>query len=220
MDEARAYIAVAGLYELYINGKKVSDHRLDPMFTRFDRRNLYVTYDVTSYLQSGDNAIGVVLGNGWYNHQSMAVWFFDRAPWRDRPAFCMDMRITYADGSKETISTGKDWKTSFGPIVFNSIYTAEHYDARYEQPGWNTIHFSDSKWKNVLFRDAPSQNIVSQQLHPIRNVERIVPKRVTKINDMTYLFDFGKNIAGVTELKIEGQKGMEIRVKQDRKSVV
>lgn len=213
VDEARAYIAVAGLYELYVNGKKVSDHRLDPMFTRFDRRNLYVTYDVTSYLQSGDNAIGVVLGNGWYNHQSMAVWFFDRAPWRDRPAFCMDMRITYADGSKETISTGKDWKTSFGPIVFNSIYTAEHYDARYEQPGWNTIHFSDSKWKNVLFRDAPSQNIVSQQLHPIRNVERIVPKRVTKINDMTYLFDFGKNIAGVTELKIEGQKGMEIRVK-------
>ena len=77
---ARAYIAVAGLYELYINGEKIGNHRLDPMYTRFDRRNLYVTYDVTKQLQKGDNAVGVLLGNGWYNHQSMAVWDFHRAP--------------------------------------------------------------------------------------------------------------------------------------------
>ncbi|UYQ91954.1 alpha-L-rhamnosidase N-terminal domain-containing protein [Chitinophaga horti] len=135
---ARAYIAVAGLYELYINGEKIGNHRLDPMYTRFDRRNLYVTYDVTKQLQSGTNAIGVLLGNGWYNHQSTAVWDFHNAPWRARPAFCLDLRITYSDGSQEVIKSNDDWKTALSPVIFNSIYTAEHYDARLELPGWNT----------------------------------------------------------------------------------
>ncbi|HBK31594.1 MAG TPA: alpha-rhamnosidase, partial [Porphyromonadaceae bacterium] len=94
-------------YELFINGERVGDHRLDPMYTRYDRRNLYVTYDVTAQIKRGENAIGVVLGNGWYNHQSTAVWFFDRAPWRNRPAFCLDVHITYEDGSTETIVTDK-----------------------------------------------------------------------------------------------------------------
>ena len=118
---ARAYIAVAGLYELYINSEKIGDHVLDPAYTRFDRRNLYVTYDVTKQLQHGQNAIGVLLGNGWYNMQSPAVWFFDKAPWRGRPCFCMDLRITYNDGTTETISTDKSWQTSMSNITFNSI---------------------------------------------------------------------------------------------------
>lgn len=80
VKSARAYVAAAGLYELHINGRKVGDHRLDPMYTRFDRRNLYVTYDVTRQLQDGANAVGILLGNGWYNHQSGAVWNFERAP--------------------------------------------------------------------------------------------------------------------------------------------
>jgi alpha-L-rhamnosidase len=101
IQSARAYIAVAGLYELSINGKRIGDHQLDPMYTRFDRRNLYVTYDVTEELQQGENVLGVLLGNGWYNHQSTAVWFFDKAPWRARPKFCMDLRIIYDDGSEE-----------------------------------------------------------------------------------------------------------------------
>lgn len=132
VKSARAYIAVAGLYELSINGQKVGNHRLDPMYTRFDRRTLYVTYDVTNHLKSGKNAVGVLLGNGWYNHQSTAVWYFHEAPWRNRPTFCMDLRITYDDGTTETITSGKDWKTALSPVVFNSIYTAEHYDTRLE----------------------------------------------------------------------------------------
>lgn len=145
--EARAYIAVAGLYELYINGSRVGDHRLDPAYTRFDRRTLYLTHDVTQLLKQGNNAIGVLLGNGWYNHQSTAVWNFDQAPWRGRPKFCMDIRVVYDDGKVEFISTGQDWKTSLSPVIFNSIYTAEHYDARLEQPDWNTPGFDDKKWK-------------------------------------------------------------------------
>lgn len=209
---ARAYIAAGGLYELYINGRKTGNHRLDPMYTRFDRRNLYITYDVTSQLQTGKNAIGVILGNGWYNHQSTAVWDFHRAPWRARPAFCMDLRITYTDGSVETVSSDSNWKTSTGPIVFNSIYTAEHYDARLEQPGWNTATFDDTKWNGASLRTAPSQHIVAQVLYPIRNVEQILTKQITKLNDSTYVFDLGRNISGVSKFSVEGTAGTTFRL--------
>lgn len=166
IKSARAYIAVAGLYELYINGQKIGDHRLDPMYTRFDRRTLYVTYDVTEQIENGKNAVGVLLGNGWYNLQSTAVWDFHKAPWRNRPAFCLDLRLTYEDGTVETIVSGRDWKTSLSPVIFNSIYTAEHYDARLEQPSWNTIDFNDKGWSNAIPRSAPSVQIVSQTMQP------------------------------------------------------
>ncbi|MDR0714642.1 MAG: glycoside hydrolase family 78 protein [Bacteroidales bacterium] len=218
IKSARAYIAAGGLYELYLNGEKVGDHRLDPAFTRFDRRNIYVAHDVTRYLQQGDNAAGVLLGNGWYNHQSVATWNFDRAPWRARPAFCLDLRITYDDGETEVVGTGADWKTSGGSLVFNSIYTGEHYDARLEQHGWNTPLFDDAKWENATLRAAPSMNIVSQQLYPIRNVEKIQPVTFAKLNDTTYLYDFGKNIAGVTEFRMEGKAGTRIRIKHAEKT--
>jgi alpha-L-rhamnosidase len=210
---ARAYIAVAGLYELYINGKQIGDHRLDPMYTRFDRRTLYVTHDITAQLQQGKNAIGVLLGNGWFNHQSTAVWYFHEAPWRARPEFCMDIRISYDDGSTETITSGKDWKTTLSPIIFNSIYTAEHYDARLEIPHWNEPSFNDSAWKEVEYCAAPSTNIVAQVLHPIRNVEEVPVASLNKINDTNYVFNLGRNIAGVTRIKVKGEAGTILRLK-------
>lgn len=213
IKSARAYIAVAGLYELYLNGKKVSDHRLDPMYTRFDRRNLYVSYNIEPYLLAGDNAIGVLLGNGWYNHQSIAVWNFDRAPWRARPTFCMDVRIIYTDGTYSIINTGRDWKSSASPVVFNSIYTGEHYNAELEQSGWNTANFDDSKWKGVALRAAPSAHIVSQLMQPIKNAEEIRVKTMRKINDTAYVFDLGRTIAGVTKIKFQGSKGTVVRIK-------
>jgi alpha-L-rhamnosidase len=213
IKSARAYIAVAGLYELSINGKKIGNHRMDPMYTRFDRRTLYVTYDVTHAINKGKNAIGVLLGNGWYNHQSTAVWYFDRAPWRNRPTFCLDVHITYEDGTTETIKSGKEWKTALSPIIFNSIYTAEHYDARLEKAGWNTPDFDDTNWKNVMYRSAPSKNIVAQAMHPIRNVEEIASKSLRKFNDATYLFDLGRNISGVSKITVSGPAGTVIKLK-------
>ncbi len=213
IKSARAYIAVAGLYELSINGQKIGNHRLDPIYTRFDRRTLYVTHDVTSALRNGENAIGVLLGNGWYNHQSTAVWNFHNAPWRNRPTFCMDVRITYADGTTETVITDNSWKTSLSPVIFNSIYTAEHQDFRLEQVGWNKPGFDDKNWKRVYYRPVPSNNVVSQQLHPIRNVERIPAVSMKKLNDTTYVYDLGRNISGVSEFRIGGPAGSEIRLK-------
>jgi alpha-L-rhamnosidase len=213
VQSARAYMAVGGLYELYINGEKIGNHRLDPMYTRFDRRTLYVTYDVTAQLRNGDNAVGVLLGNGWYNHQSMAVWDFHRAPWRNRPTFCLDLRITYSDGTTETVCTGLDWKTSSGPVVFNGIYTAEHYDQRLEQEGWNRPSFDDSKWRGVRFRSAPSGNVTAQQVRPIRNVETIPARSFKKLDDSTYQYDFGRNMSGVTAINVSGQEGTVLKIK-------
>ena len=210
---ARAYIAVAGLYELSINGNRIGDHQLDPMYTRFDRRTLYVTYDVTEHLRQGDNVIGVLLGNGWYNHQSTAVWFFDKAPWRARPKFCLDLRITYEDGSVETIASGQDWRTALSPVIFNSIYTAEHYDARLEQPGWDTPGFNPARWRNATATGAPSQNITAQVLHPIRHVTEIPAVSMKQVDTLTWLFDFGRNMAGVTQLTISGSEGTTLRLK-------
>ncbi|WP_447640945.1 MULTISPECIES: family 78 glycoside hydrolase catalytic domain [Chitinophagaceae] len=212
ITSARAYIAVAGLYELYINGERVGDHYLDPMFTRYDRRNLYVSYDVTKEIKNGQNVIGVVLGNGWYNFQSIAVWDYERAPWRNRPTFCLDLRITYDDNTVETISSDKSWKTTLGPIVYNSIYTGQHYDARKEMPGWNLSGFDDSKWEQVINRQAPASAIVAQALQPIRHVEKIDPVDYKKIDDTTWLYNIGRNIAGVTQLTVDGDSTTIIKV--------
>jgi alpha-L-rhamnosidase len=212
VKSARAYIAVAGLYELSINGQRIGDHRLDPMYTRFDRRTLYVTYDVTDQLKSGANVLGVLLGNGWYNHQSTAVWYFHEAIWRARPKFCLDLRVEYPDGSVETFSTDETWKTDLSPVVLNSIYTAEHYDARLEQQGWDQPDFDDSNWKNAMITPAPSNNIVAQALTPIRNVEKIGPIEIQRLSNNNYVYDFGRNIAGVSGLKVTGEKGTKIQL--------
>jgi alpha-L-rhamnosidase len=203
IKSARLYMACGGLYELSLNGEKVGDHILDPMFTRYDRRNLFVTYDVTKQFQRGSNTIDVLLGNGWYNHQSTAVWFYDKAPWRQRPRFCLDLRITYADGTTETISTDKTWRTALSSITLNSIYTGEHSDAR----------LKDTLWKKVIVVHAPSEHIVAQALYPIRDCEKLNAVVVRKFNDSDYVFDIGRNIAGVTEITINGAPGTVIRLK-------
>ncbi len=182
------------------------------MYTRFDRRNLYVTYDVTAALRTGKNAVGVLLGNGWYNFQSQAVWDFERAPWRNRPAFCLDIRIRYSDGTEETITSDNSWKTHTGPLTYNSIYTGEHYDARREMPGWNSADFDDSKWHQPANRQSPSPHIVSQAMQPIRNVEKILPVSMKKLNDTTYLFDLGRNFSGVSQVTLDGDSNTIVRV--------
>jgi alpha-L-rhamnosidase len=210
---ARAYITVAGLYELYLNGQRIGNHRLDPMYTRFDRRNLYVTYDVTSSLQPGNNVVGVMLGNGWYNHQSTAVWDFDKAPWRNRPSFCMDLRITFTDGTQQIVSTDKQWKTTLGPLLFNSIYTGEQYDATRYIPDWNNAMGVDSAWKQCTYVAAPSTKIVAQSMVPIVDAELVPSKEMKKFSDTSYLFDLGRNIAGVSEIRLKGVRGTIIRLK-------
>ncbi|MDR6845178.1 glycoside hydrolase family 78 protein [Flavobacterium granuli] len=214
IKSARAYIATGGLYEFYINGNKVGNRMLDPMYTRFDRRNLYTTLDITADLKKGKNAFGMLLGNGWYNHQSTAVWNFDKAIWRNRPRCLVNIRITYTDNTSETIVTDESWKTADSPVIFNSIYTGEHYDARKEISNWNKPNFDDTSWKKAEISLAPSSNLVSQQLHPIRVISKLKPAKVEKINDTLYVFTFPRNIAGTTQLSIKNAvAGTVFRIK-------
>lgn len=213
VESARAYIVAAGLYELSINGEKVGDHYLDPAFTDYGKRLLYVTHDVTSLLQQGKNAIGVILGNGWYNHQPVAEWNFHNAPWRDRPSFCMDIRIRYTDGTEEIIASDNSFKTNSGPITFNAIYLAENHDFRKDMPNWNKPSFDDSSWQTATEVEKPDVIISSQTMHPIRITDFRKPIEVKKLSDTLYLYNFGQNWSGITTFTAQGEAGTKVKLR-------
>jgi len=213
IQSARVYIAAAGLFDLVVNGERIDDQMLTPSYTRFDRRNLYLTYDVGRLLRKGSNVIGVTLGNGWYNHQSTAVWYFHEAPWRARPSFCLDLHVKTGGDSLIVISSETNWKNAPSPVIFNSIYTAEHYDARKENTDWDLPGYNDSFWKNSIAVAAPSTNITAQVMQPIRITESIPARSVNRVSDMKWVFDIGRNIAGVSRLKIKGEEGTVVTLK-------
>ena len=202
IKRARAYVTGLGYYELSINGKKIGNRRLEPGYTRYDKRVLYATHDVTDSLRAGQNALGMMLGNGWYNVQALAAWDFDKAPWRASPRLLLELRIEYEDGSTETIVSDPNWKTAEGPVTYNIIYGGETYDARREQAGWDEPGFDDSKWDAAEVVAAPSGKLVAQAMHPIKIDKTIVPMKVTEPRPGVYVFDVGQNLAGNAELKI------------------
>jgi alpha-L-rhamnosidase len=213
IKQARAYICGLGYYELHLNGKKIGDHLLDPGYTRFDKRALYVTYDVTDALRRGKNAVGVILGNGWYNVQTRAVWDFHKAPWRAAPKLLMQLRVEYADGRVETIGTDSRWTTSDGPITFDSIYGGETYDARLEKPGWDTADYDDSAWAMAQVVSPPGGKLSAQMMPPIKADRTIKPVKLTEPKPGVYVFDMGQNFAGFAELSVRGPAGTKVVMK-------
>lgn len=127
------------------------------------------------------------MGNGWYNHQSVAVWDYETAPWRHRPSFCLDLRITYEDGTVQTVISDKTWKTHLSEIVFNNIYTAEHTDGRLAMGKWSEPGYDDSGWSNVKLTVSPSETIVARQMRPVRDVDTLKAVSVTKLSDKDYI---------------------------------
>jgi len=210
---ATAYVAGVGYHELYINNKKAGDAFLEPGYTRFDRRILYVAYDVTSLLATGKNCLGVILGNGWYNVQTKAVWYFEKAPWRKSARLRLNLRLQYADGAVEFVSTDGSWKFSDGPLRFNSIYAGEEYDARKEINNWCSAGFDDSKWANVLTTQSPGGVLSAQEAPPIKVIRTIKPAGVFSLGNGKYLFDMGENFAGTARLKIKGKEGAKVTLR-------
>ncbi len=213
LKSAKIYITGLGYYELYINGEKVGDHILDPAFTNYDKRVLYLTYDIKKFLKEGMNAIGVMLGNGWYNMITRAVWSFDRAPWKDDPVLLCQIELNFEDGSKKIIVSDSNWKCAPGPITFNSIRQGETYDANLEQEGWNKTGFNEKQWHNVRMVRGPNGKLKSQLLPPIKVIKEIKPKKINKINNQTFVIDFGENISGFVKIKVAGKKGQKIFIK-------
>lgn len=210
---ARCYISGLGYYELYLNGQKSGKNMLDPGFTDYNKRVLYATHDITDMLQQGKNAVGIQLGNGWYNEQTPTVWNFHEAPWRNRPRLICEIHIRYTDDSKEVVLSNESWKTSTGALLFDNIHVGATYDARLEQPGWNTSDFDDSQWKTACLTVCPAPIIEAMKMPAIGISDLVHPVSVTKKDDKTYVFDMGINFAGVCALKIKGNKGTTVTMR-------
>ena len=210
---ATAFICGLGFYEMSLNGRKVGDHVLDPGWTRYDRRSLYVAHDVTPYLRSGNNALGVILGTGHFDDHVLSVWDFDSASWRARPKMLLEMRVEFEDGRVQTISSDKSWKAATGPITFDSISAGENFDARLEKTGWNTPTYNDANWQSAQVVE-PVKGVLSAQIAPpIKVTQTIAPVKVTQPSPGVWVFDLGQNIAGVPELRVVGAAGTRVSMR-------
>lgn len=212
---ATAYICGLGYYQLYINGQRVGDHVLDPGFTDYDKRVLYVTYDVTHLLREGQNAVGVVLGNGWYHPIIPDLFGFEHAPWRSSPKLLLNIDVEFPGGSHETITSGSSWKWSTGPIVFNGIRAGITYNAGLAMPGWTQPEFNDSHWQPAVEVSAPKGQLTAQMEPPMRVTEIHHPVRLTEPKPNVFVFDFGVNLTGWARFEAHGEPGQKILLKYD-----
>ena len=147
VSEARLYISSQGLYQAEINGKRVGNQEFTPGWTSYNKRIQYQTYDITDYLRVSDNAIGILLGDGWY--RGYLGWGNNRNVYGQKLAVIAQIRIKYNDGTIAYIATDESWKSSTGPILKSDIYNGETYDARLEQAGWSLPGFDDKGWKGT-----------------------------------------------------------------------
>ncbi|MDD5728024.1 MAG: glycoside hydrolase family 78 protein [Victivallales bacterium] len=208
-ENCRIYISGLGYYELYLNGRKVGDHVLDPVVTQYDKRIRYVVYDVTEYLVVGENVIGVILGNGWYNCHTPEVWYFDKAPWRDQPKLLLEMKAN----NRVILISDESWKINSGPIVFDGLRNGETYDARKELDGWLMPGYDDSSWRNAS-RVAPPGGILAEQIMPPCKVMQTLPAvNHWMVSNGSVVYDFGQNLAGWVRLTVAGNAGDEITIR-------
>ena len=208
---ARAYVTSHGLYEMHLNGKPVSDDVLTPGWTSYRKRLQYQTYDVTPLLQRGDNVVGVVLGNGWYRGN---IGFRKlRNFYGDTLALLLQIDVTYADGTRTTISSDGQWRAATGPIVMSEIYHGETYDARLEKAGWDTPGFSDQAWTAVRVADAPKDTLVAPAGPPVRRINELTPKEILKTPKGEQVVDMGQNMVGWVRLRVEGPAGTTVTLR-------
>ncbi|MBC7217001.1 MAG: family 78 glycoside hydrolase catalytic domain [Candidatus Caldatribacterium sp.] len=200
---ARIYIAVTGIYKLFVNGLRIGDRELDPAYTNPDKTVMYVTHDVTKLLRPGEaNVIGVSLGNA-------------RFPGQRRLKLQLD--VTYVDGTQDSIVSDETWKVADGPTLKSSVTEGEVYDARLEQPGWNAPGFDDSEWSNVAIVEAPKGRLKAQTSPPIRVTGELPTPVVKKLPGGSIIYDFQTTRAGWATITVKGPRGAEIRIKYGEK---
>ncbi|NEW85503.1 MAG: family 78 glycoside hydrolase catalytic domain, partial [Mariniphaga sp.] len=216
LRSARLYIAGLGYSIAYINGQRVGDHMLDMPWTQFNKQVTYNTFDVTTMLRKGENAIGVMLGNGWYN--PMPLKLFRTYNLRNtltvgKPCLKAQLRITYNDGSTETIVTDESWMGGDGPILKNSVYLGELYDARLEQKGWAEPGFDERNWHKATVLTGPKGALIARYMPPVRATRILKSLKMTEPKPGVYLFDFGQNFAGVSRLYVKGSAGTKVTMR-------
>lgn len=205
VTRATAYLSGVGLFELSINGKKISNDVLAPALSEYDKRVYYITYDVTPEIKQGANAIGVMLGSGRFYSLRPELKNYGF------PKLLMQLEVNYSDGTSETVVSDESWKLSTdGAITAQNEYDGERYDARKEQKGWDTAGFHDSGWQTAQVVQAPAGAMAAQMIAPIRVTETLKPVAITEPAPGVYIFDMGQNMVGWTRLTVSGAKGTAV----------
>ncbi|MFO7637335.1 MAG: family 78 glycoside hydrolase catalytic domain [Clostridia bacterium] len=213
VQSASLSICGLGYFEARLNGEKIGDDVLSTAFTRYDSTVLYLTYDVTSHLRTGQNALGVTLGNGWYNCFAEDPWNTRQATWRHWPKLICELLILYEDGTSLQVSSDSSWKSHESPIVFNGIRNGEYYDANLEIPGWDMHDFDDTGWPAAKIIRAPGGVLKAHEMEPIRIIREMPFTRKWRTPQGTWIFDTGQNMTGAVRIKARGKAGTEITLR-------
>jgi len=210
IKSARVYITSLGLYQLFLNGKKVSTDLFTPGWTSYKNRIQYQTYDVTALLQA-KNTVGAIVGDGWY--RGNIGWVSQNGYYGSKLGLLAQFQINYTDGTSELIGTDQNWKVSNGPIVFSDIYNGETYDARKEMTGWASNGFDDSQWGKVALFDQSKKILIAPQGDVVKAIEEIKPVKLLTTPTGEKVFDMGQNMVGWVRLKVQGKKGDQVTLK-------
>lgn len=211
VKSARVYVTALGSYKLFLNGEPVSCDVLTPGFTDFSKRVQYQTYDITALLKNGGNAVGALLGGGWF--RSGMSWTAEHFPVPPPARGLVQIEIAYGDGTHDSIVSDATWKAAESPILHSEIYAGEMYDARLEQPGWNQPGFNDSQWTSVP-RCGDYDGLLSSQIDsPPQVVMTLKPQRMNTLPGGTYVYDMGQNMVGWAALKVNGKAGSTVRLR-------
>ncbi len=211
VKRAMVYVSGLGFYVMYINGRRIGDYVMTPSKTDYRKRVLYDAYDVTSDICVSRNAIGLMLGNGWFN-PSKKFWDW-RMQWFGSKRAIVHLRIEYENGSTEVITSNEKWKWTYGPIIDSCIYMGETYDANEEIPGWNEPEFDDSDWSPVNVVSPPGGKLCWHGMEPIQVTEIIRPKTMWQSCVDKFIFDMGQNFSGWSRITVQGNKGTVITLR-------
>jgi alpha-L-rhamnosidase len=208
---ARAYVTSHGLYELHLNGRPVGDEVFTPGWTSYRTRLQYQTFDVTDLLRRGDNAAGVILGDGWY--RGNIGFRQQRNLYGNRLGLLLQIAVTYASGRQELIVSDSDWKSSTGPIRMSEIYHGETYDARLEKTGWAEPAYDDREWSGVRVADHSKAALIAPEGPPVRRMEEIEAVTVLETPGGDTVVDFGQNLVGRVRLRVRGPAGAVVTMR-------
>jgi alpha-L-rhamnosidase len=212
VKKASVYVTSHGFYELHMNGKKVGDQVLTPGWTVYGKRLQYQVYDVTYQVINGANAIGAVLGDGWY--RGTLAWGNNWASYGKKLGLLFQLKIIYADGTESLIVSDDTWKGyNDGAIRMNDIYNGETYDARRKVTGWNLPGYNDRNWMNVSIGNYSNDNLIASEGSPVRKIQEIKPVKIFRTPKGSLIVDMGQNMVGWVRLKVKGEKGTVVTLR-------
>lgn len=209
---ARLYVTALGSYVMRLNGARIGNQILSPGWTDYRERVTYQTFDVTSMVRAGKNALGAYLAPAWYCGPLMWLqqgYNYGNTP----PALRAQLRLEFADGHVETVRTDGTWKAHVSEIEQAEIYNGQREDKRNASPGWDRSSFEDSAWAAPEIVEPTPLEVVAQDFEPIRIERVLTAKSITSPQPGLYVYDFGQNLAGVERLRISGRAGETVKLR-------